>query len=122
MPLIPLIYLQIHITINYFHHISIGTVDRILDSDLSYQSRENIIENHQFFTVCYQCTKDLWTLVNVFAFPVSIIVLWICVSSSQTIILVKTCMHVWSFLSLSLIWETYKRQSCPYNVVKGLHA
>ena len=31
-------------------------------------------------------------------------------------------MHVWSFLSLSLIWETYKSQSCPYNVVKGLHA
>ena len=52
--------------------------------------------------------KDLWTLVNVFAFPVSIIVLWICVSSGQTIILVKTCMHVWSFLSLSLIWETYR--------------
>ena len=34
--------------------------------------------------------------MNVFAFPVSIIVLWICVSSSQTVILVKTCVHVWS--------------------------
>ena len=31
--------------------------------------------------------------MKVFAFPVSIIVLWICVSSSQTIILVKTCLH-----------------------------
>ena len=59
--------------------------------------------------------------MNVFAFPVSIIVLWICVSSSQTITVVKTCMHVWNF-SESELWETYKSQSCPHNVVKGLHA
>ena len=51
--------------------------------------------------------------MNVFAFPVSIIVLWICVSSSQTIILVKTCMHVWSFLKKSVMSvQCSKRTAC----------